>query len=117
MGTIGSILAHGFNIIDETVVIVKLIEHNALYHVLLNIFFANFGPNSTTFVVPAEISPARLCSTCHGISAATGKAGAIVGSYGFLYSFKAQTQKRPTPVILLVSESGTPSSLWVWSMH
>ncbi|KAL3648784.1 Low affinity inorganic phosphate transporter 1 [Castilleja foliolosa] len=52
----------------------------------LTFFFANFGPNSTTFVVPAEIFPARLRSTCHGISAAAGKAGAIVGAYGFLYA-------------------------------
>ncbi|TVU07356.1 hypothetical protein EJB05_47407, partial [Eragrostis curvula] len=49
-------------------------------------FFANFGPNSTTFIVPAEIFPARLRSTCHGISSAAGKAGAIVGSFGFLYA-------------------------------
>jgi PHS family inorganic phosphate transporter-like MFS transporter len=49
-------------------------------------FFANFGPNSTTFIVPAEIFPARLRSTCHGISAACGKAGAIVGAFGFLYA-------------------------------
>ncbi|KAG6510468.1 hypothetical protein ZIOFF_028492 [Zingiber officinale] len=49
-------------------------------------FFANFGPNATTFIVPAEIFPARLRSTCHGISAAAGKAGAIVGSFGFLYA-------------------------------
>ncbi|WOK99366.1 hypothetical protein Cni_G08078 [Canna indica] len=48
-------------------------------------FFANFGPNSTTFIVPAEIFPARLRSTCHGISAACGKLGAIIGSFGFLY--------------------------------
>ncbi|KMZ56125.1 Phosphate transporter [Zostera marina] len=49
-------------------------------------FFANFGPNSTTFIIPAEIFPARFRSTCHGISAAAGKAGAIVGSFGFLYA-------------------------------
>ncbi|KAJ1269701.1 hypothetical protein BS78_07G231500 [Paspalum vaginatum] len=48
-------------------------------------FFANLGPNATTFIVPAEIFPARLRSTCHGISAASGKLGAIVGSFGFLY--------------------------------
>ncbi|XP_039135101.1 inorganic phosphate transporter 1-6-like [Dioscorea cayenensis subsp. rotundata] len=48
-------------------------------------FFANFGPNSTTFITPAEIFPARLRSTCHGISAASGKLGAIIGSFGFLY--------------------------------
>uniref|UniRef100_A0A7N0UE89 Major facilitator superfamily (MFS) profile domain-containing protein n=1 Tax=Kalanchoe fedtschenkoi TaxID=63787 RepID=A0A7N0UE89_KALFE len=52
----------------------------------LTFFFANFGPNSTTFIVPAEIFPARLRSTCHGISAASGKAGAIIGAFGFLYA-------------------------------
>ncbi|AEE82693.1 inorganic phosphate transporter family protein [Arabidopsis thaliana] len=46
-------------------------------------FFSNFGPNATTFIVPAEIFPARIRSTCHGISAASGKAGAMVGSFGF----------------------------------
>ncbi|CAI0427187.1 unnamed protein product [Linum tenue] len=52
----------------------------------LTFFFANFGPNAKTFVVPAEIFPARLRSTCHGISAAAGKAGAMVGAFGFLYA-------------------------------
>ncbi|KAH7434129.1 hypothetical protein KP509_06G001300 [Ceratopteris richardii] len=62
------------------------------YHIIFVVlyaftfFFANFGPNSTTFIVPAEIFPARLRSTCHGISAASGKAGAIVGAFGFLYA-------------------------------
>ncbi|XP_013747329.2 inorganic phosphate transporter 1-4-like [Brassica napus] len=51
----------------------------------LTFFFANFGPNATTFIVPAEIFPARFGSTCHGISAASGKVGAIVGAFGFLY--------------------------------
>nr|XP_019706325.2 probable inorganic phosphate transporter 1-3 [Elaeis guineensis] len=48
----------------------------------LTFFFANFGPNSTTFIVPAELFPARFRSTCHGISAAAGKAGAILGAFG-----------------------------------
>ncbi|XP_028109241.1 inorganic phosphate transporter 1-4-like [Camellia sinensis] len=56
----------------------------------LTFFFANFGPNATTFVVPAEIFPVRLRSTCHGISAASGKAGAIVGAFGFLYAAQNQ---------------------------
>ncbi|KAH7284587.1 hypothetical protein KP509_34G061200 [Ceratopteris richardii] len=54
-------------------------------------FFANFGPNTTTFIIPAELFPARMRSTCHGISAAAGKAGAIVGAFGFLYA--AQSSK------------------------
>jgi len=63
--------------------------HNTTAFVVLysfTFFFANFGPNSTTFVVPAEIFPARLRSTCHGLSAAAGKAGAIIGAFGFLYA-------------------------------
>ncbi|KAL9709713.1 hypothetical protein Ac2012v2_006765 [Leucoagaricus gongylophorus] len=41
-------------------------------------FFQNFGPNSTTFIVPGEVFPTRYRSTGHGISAASGKLGAIV---------------------------------------
>ncbi|CAN8247798.1 unnamed protein product [Cochlearia groenlandica] len=52
-------------------------------------FFCNFGPNATTFIIPAEIFPARIRSTCHGISAASGKAGAMVGSFGFAALVKA----------------------------
>ncbi|EOA19533.1 hypothetical protein CARUB_v10002484mg [Capsella rubella] len=55
----------------------------------LTFFFSNFGPNATTFIVPAEIFPTRLRSTCHGISAASGKAGAMVGSFGFAALVKA----------------------------
>lgn len=63
----------------------------------LTFFFANFGPNSTTFVVPAEIFPARLRSTCHGISAAAGKAGAIVGAFGFLYAAQPHDPEKTDP--------------------
>lgn len=48
----------------------------------LTFFFANFGPNSTTFVLPAELFPTRVRSTCHAISAASGKAGALVAAFG-----------------------------------
>jgi PHS family inorganic phosphate transporter-like MFS transporter len=50
--------------------------------------FANFGPNTTTFIIPAEIFPARLRSTCHGISGAFGKIGAIIGVFAFVYTGK-----------------------------
>ena len=54
----------------------------------LTFFFANFGPNATTFVIPAELFPTVWKTTAHGFSAACGKAGAIVGAFGFLYSAK-----------------------------
>jgi MFS transporter, PHS family, inorganic phosphate transporter len=41
-------------------------------------FFQNFGPNTTTFIVPGEVFPTRYRSTGHGISAATGKIGSII---------------------------------------
>ena len=46
-------------------------------------FFANFGPNSTTFIIPSEVFHTRFRSTLHGVSAACGKLGAIVGAFGF----------------------------------
>lgn len=58
----------------------------------LTFFFANFGPNTTTFIVPAELFPARFRSTCHGISGAVGKIGAIIGSIGFLWASHKQKE-------------------------
>lgn len=42
-------------------------------------FFFNFGPNQTTFIYPAELFPTAYRSRAHGISACSGKVGAIVG--------------------------------------
>uniref|UniRef100_A0ACD5VBK7 Uncharacterized protein n=1 Tax=Avena sativa TaxID=4498 RepID=A0ACD5VBK7_AVESA len=68
---------------------------NAWYIVLyaLTFFSANLGPNTTTFILPAELFPARLRSTCHGISAAAGKLGALVGTVGFLWASQAQDRE------------------------
>ena len=49
----------------------------------LSYFFTEFGPNVTTFVLPAEIFPAEARTTAHGISAATGKIGAFIGAFLF----------------------------------
>merc|ERR1719478_1355494 len=45
--------------------------------------FSNFGPNTTTFVLPVEIYPTLVRATCHGISAAAGKVGAVIGVVAF----------------------------------
>ncbi|RUS22877.1 phosphate:H+ symporter [Endogone sp. FLAS-F59071] len=57
----------------------------ALFLVLFTLaqLFFNFGPNSTTFIVPGEVFPTRYRSTGHGISAASGKFGAVVSQVGF----------------------------------
>ncbi|KAG2302363.1 hypothetical protein Bca4012_060676 [Brassica carinata] len=72
----------------------------------LMFFFCNFGPNATTFIVPAEIFPARLRSTCHGISAASGKAGAMVGSFGFAALVKAVGMKKTLLIMAGISFIG-----------
>ncbi|THZ37218.1 inorganic phosphate transporter [Aureobasidium pullulans] len=46
-------------------------------YILTQIFF-NFGPNTTTYIIPAEVFPTRYRCTAHGISAAFGKLGAVL---------------------------------------
>lgn len=61
----------------------------------LTFFFANFGPNMSTFVIPSEAFPTRAKATCHGISAASGKVGAAIGSSVFpilLAAYSSATQ-------------------------
>lgn len=59
-------------------------SHNGLLALyVLAQFFFNFGPNATTFIVPGECFPTRYRSTSHGISAASGKVGAIIAQCVF----------------------------------
>jgi MFS family permease len=51
----------------------------------LSYFFTEFGPNTTTFVYPAETFPVMIRSTAHGIAAACGKIGAFLGAFLFPY--------------------------------
>lgn len=46
-------------------------------------FFTQFGPNTTTFVYPAEVFPLQVRTTGHGISAAAGKLGGFAGAFLF----------------------------------
>ncbi|KAL2911119.1 hypothetical protein HK105_209424 [Polyrhizophydium stewartii] len=77
----------GFGVITVCLVIIAVFyeklstTHTTYFIVLYTIaqFFFNFGPNSTTFVVPGEVFPTRWRSTGHGIAAASGKLGAIIG--------------------------------------
>jgi len=48
-------------------------------------FFFNFGPNATTFCLPAETFDKSVRSFFNGISAACGKAGAVLGASFFKF--------------------------------
>jgi MFS family permease len=47
----------------------------------LSYFFIEFGPNTTTFVLPSEIFPVSMRTTGHGIAAGIGKLGAFIGVF------------------------------------
>ncbi|KAJ5615918.1 hypothetical protein N7537_001032 [Penicillium hordei] len=49
----------------------------------LSQFLLTVGPNCTTFLIPAEVFPTRVRGTAHGISAASGKCGAIITAFAF----------------------------------
>ncbi len=49
----------------------------------LSYFFAEFGPNTTTFVLSAELYPVNLRTTGHGMSAGIAKVGAFIGVFVF----------------------------------
>ncbi|KAK4176711.1 major facilitator superfamily domain-containing protein [Triangularia setosa] len=75
----------GFGILTVLFVVMgfaynKLSPQGLLAIFVLAQFFFNFGPNATTFIVPGECFPTRYRSTSHGISAAMGKVGSIIGS-------------------------------------
>merc|ERR1711915_451624 len=78
----------GFYAMAVNFFLVAAFKHH--FHPMLLVFFfgltflfSNFGPNATTFVIPATSYPTLIRSTCHGLSAASGKLGAIVGAAAF----------------------------------
>ena len=76
----------------------KIGESGLLACYVLAEFFFNFGPNSTTFIVPGECFPTRYRSTSHGISAASGKVGSIIAQVciGTLRT-RGATKTNPNP--------------------
>mmetsp|Transcript_5238 Transcript_5238/g.12617 ORF Transcript_5238/g.12617 Transcript_5238/m.12617 type:complete len:459 (-) Transcript_5238:262-1638(-) len=63
----------------------SLKQHPALFLTLygLTFFCSNWGPNTTTYIIPGEIYPPQIKATSHGLSAAAGKTGATVGAATF----------------------------------
>lgn len=67
-----------------------------LYCLLL--FSLSFGPNLTTYVLPAQTYPKSVRATFNGISAACGKVGAVVGVY--MFGAMADATTYPTGMLL-----------------
>lgn len=80
----------GFAIMGLLFLVIAALPLSALPHALLPLFlilfgtsyfFAEFGPNTTTFIVPAEIYPTSARATGYGISSGVAKLGAAVGVF------------------------------------
>ncbi len=68
------------------IALIPNVEHLALPFLIIygvSYFFTEFGPNSTTFVYPAEIFPVKARTTGHGVAAAAGKLGGFLGVFLF----------------------------------
>ncbi|WAC05904.1 MAG: MFS transporter [Methanoregula sp.] len=59
----------------------------------------NWGPNATTFLLPAELFPTRLRATAHGFAASLAKVGAACGII-FVPLMKASFGVRATVIIM-----------------
>ncbi|KAF7866783.1 hypothetical protein EAF04_005625 [Stromatinia cepivora] len=76
----------------------KLSGHGLLGLYVVAQFFFNFGPNTTTFIVPGECFPTRYRSTSHGFSAGMGKIGSIIGQAAIApLRIKGATSKNASP--------------------
>ncbi|KAL2019244.1 hypothetical protein VTK56DRAFT_9971 [Thermocarpiscus australiensis] len=79
-------------------------------------FMFNFGANTLTFIIPAEIFPTCYRSTCHGISAAAGKLGSIVAVlvvYGINSGYSSST--RQGLIFLLFATFMALGALYSWA--
>lgn len=62
-------------------------QHHMIFTALYAAYnsFDALGPGTSTFAFSSEIFPTRLRGTLHGIAAATGKAGGVLGAMSFPY--------------------------------
>lgn len=88
-----------FVLMAATFVPLRDSDPSALFFVYcLLLFSLNFGPNITTFVLPAQTFPSPVRATMNGVSAALGKVGAFVG----VYMFGAMADATSYPAVMAV---------------
>ncbi|KAK3362868.1 major facilitator superfamily domain-containing protein [Lasiosphaeria hispida] len=79
-------------------------------------FMFNFGANTLTFIIPAEVFPTCYRCTCHGISAAAGKLGSILAVlvvYGINAGYSSTT--RQGLIFLLFATFMALGALFSWA--
>jgi PHS family inorganic phosphate transporter-like MFS transporter len=78
--------------------------------------FINFGPNATTFLLPAEIYPTSIRAKAHGISAAIGKCGAFVGAFTLPLVLHAEGMSVVMAMMAVVSFLGVFTTMFIPEM-
>ncbi|KAM0198042.1 hypothetical protein ACHAPI_004371 [Fusarium lateritium] len=79
-------------------------------------FMFNFGANTLTFIIPAEIFPTCYRCLCHGISAAAGKLGSLVAVlvvFGINKSYQAEN--RQGLIFLLFGSVAAVGAIFSWA--
>jgi len=92
----------------------EMLMHDTMLYVALyslTFLFVDFGPNVTTFIIPVEVFPTATRASCHGVSAAIGKLGAIVGIWFFKPLERAAGIEAVFFGCALVSLFG-----WIWTV-
>ena len=92
-----------------------LSDHEGLFYAVygLSFFFSNMGPNTTTFVIPAELFPTTIRATAHGLSAASGKVGAAIGTALMPLVLSASSL---AVVLYLSAAVSVLGLLWTWQL-
>lgn len=109
-----------FAVLASTLAEIKQLPALFIFVYGLTFFFANFGPNMTTFIVPAEAFPTAARATCHGISAASGKIGAAVGAAAMAplltaYGTSDSEKNQGLVVVLAICAAlGALGTVWTW---
>jgi MFS family permease len=107
-----SIQCLGFTVMAATFAVIGLVPGAtasvAPFVILFGIsyFFTEFGPNTTTFVYPAEMFPVEVRTSGHGICAAAGKLGGFIGVYLFPQLLSAGGIRRAEDVATIVAILG-----------
>jgi MFS family permease len=107
-----SIQSLGFTVMAASFAVIGLVPGAtasvAPFVILFGIsyFFTEFGPNTTTFVYPAEMFPVEVRTSAHGICAAAGKIGGFIGVYLFPQLLSAGGIRRAEDVAAVVAILG-----------
>lgn len=86
-------------------------NHVALYLTIFSIMrcIDGMGPGVATFAIPGQIYPTRIRATAHGISAAAGKVGAVLGTAIFPHLYSSSGLQAVMAFMCFVSAI---SALW-----